>query len=104
MTRPSPNRNPVITGLETKSAITPSRSAPAEMSTTAAMSASAADSAAKRAASPPASGPTAAADTAAVAVVALTTSWRDVPSSAYASSAPGAAINPAAGGNPAIWA
>jgi hypothetical protein len=39
------------------------------------------------------------ADAAAVAVVALTTSWRDVPTSAYAISAPGAAIKPAAGGN-----
>ena len=82
ITRPSPNRKPVITGLETKSAMTPSRSAPAPTSTTAAISASAADRAANCAASPPASGPTAAADTAAVAVVALTTSWRDVPSRA----------------------
>ena len=79
---PSPNRKPVITGLETRSAIAPSRSAPAAASTTAVTSASAAESAAKRAASPPASGPTAAADTADVAVVALTTSVRDVPSSA----------------------
>ena len=43
-------------------------------------SASIADSAANSPASPPASGPTVAADTADVAVVALTTSWRDVPS------------------------
>jgi hypothetical protein len=55
-----------MTGLETRSATAPSRSAPASRSTTAVTSASAADSAANRA----------------VAVVALTTSVRDVPSSA----------------------
>ena len=44
-------------------------------------SASIADSAANFPASPPASGPTVAAETADVAVVALTTSWCEVPSS-----------------------
>jgi hypothetical protein len=39
-----------------------------------------------------------------VAVVALTTSDRDVPRSAKASSAPGAAASPADGGSPAICA
>ncbi len=101
---PSPNRNPVITGLETKSERPPSRSSPASASTPAATSASAAESAAKRAASPSASGPTAAAESALVAVVALTTSDREDPSRAYASSAPGAAISPASGGSPAICA
>jgi hypothetical protein len=66
--------------------------------------ASPADSAAKRAASPLASGPTAAADRADVAVVALTTSDREVPRSAYARRASGAAARPAEGGSPAIWA
>ena len=72
----------MITGLETRSATAPRRSAPAPISTTAVTSANAADSAAKRPVSPPASGPTAAADTAEAAVVALTTSVREVPSSA----------------------
>jgi hypothetical protein len=54
----------------------------AATSTTPVISASAAERAAKLAASPRAGGPTAAADTAEVAVVALTTSWREVPSSA----------------------
>ena len=54
---------------------------PPSTRTTATTSASAADSAAKRATSPPASGPTVAAETAEVAVVALTMSCRDVPSS-----------------------
>ena len=68
-----------MTGLETRSAIAPNRSSPPSTRTMATTSASAADSAAKRATSPPASGPTVAADTAEVAVVALTTSWREVP-------------------------
>jgi hypothetical protein len=55
---------------------------PAATRTTAATSASAADNAANRAVSPSARGPTAAADSAEVAVVALTTSDRDVPMSA----------------------
>ena len=79
---PRPNRKPVITGLETKSEMTPSRRKPPAISTSPVSSASAADSTAKRAASPCASGPTAAADSAEVAVVALTTSEREVPSSA----------------------
>jgi hypothetical protein len=78
MTIPSPKRKPVITGLETKSEIAPSRRAPPATSTTPVTSASAA----KRAGSPWASGPIAAADTAEVAVVALTTSWREVPNHA----------------------
>ena len=82
----------------------PSRSSPAPTSTAAETRASAADSAAKRAASPSASGATAAAESAEVAVVALTTSEREVPSSAYAISAPGAATRPADGGRPAICA
>ena len=79
---PRPNRKPVITGLETRSAIAPKRSSPPRMSTSATTSASAADSAAKRSGSPSAIGPTVAAETADVAVVALTTSWWDVPISA----------------------
>jgi hypothetical protein len=79
---PSPNRKPVITGLETRSAIAPRRSTPPSTRTTPATIASIADSAAKRATSPWASTPTAEADTAEVAVVALTTSWREVPISA----------------------
>jgi hypothetical protein len=71
-----------MTGLDTRSETAPKRNRPASASTTATTSASAADSAAKRAGSPPAIGPTVAADTADVEVVALTTSWRDVPSSA----------------------
>jgi len=63
-----------------------------------------ADRAAKRSASAFTSGPTAAADSAEVAVVALTTSVRDVPMSAYAINAPGAATRPAEGGSPAICA
>jgi hypothetical protein len=78
---PSPV-NPVITGLETRSATAPRRNRPASAATIAVTIASVAGRAAKRAASPCASGPTAAAETAAVAVVALTTSERDVPSSA----------------------
>ena len=102
---PRPNRKPVITGLETRSATAPKRSAPAaRSSTTPTTSASAADSAAKLSMSPPAIGPTVAAETADVAVVALTTSWREVPSSAYAAIATGAAIRPASGGSPAICA
>ena len=45
-----------------------------------------------------------AAETADVAVVALTTSCREVPAKAYAAIAPGAAISPASGGSPAICA
>lgn len=82
ITMPRPNRKPVITGLDTRSATAPKRSQPPNASTTPTTSASAADSAAKRAVSPPASSPTVAADTADVAVVALTTSWCEVPSSA----------------------
>jgi hypothetical protein len=82
MTRPSPKRKPVITGLEMKSAIPPRCRTPAVTNTTAVTSARAADKAAKRAAFPSARPPTAAAETAAVAVVAPTTSWREVPSSA----------------------
>ena len=100
--RPSPKRNPVMTGFETKSVIRPSPSAPAAAMAAVVTIASAAESVAKRAASLPTSGPTADADNAAVAVVALTTSERDVPSSAYATKAPGAAISPASGGRPAI--
>jgi hypothetical protein len=77
---------------------------PAAASSAAATSASAVDSAANLAVSPCASGPTAAAESAEVAVVALTTSVRDVPSHEYASSAPGAAARPADGGSPAICA
>jgi hypothetical protein len=80
--RPSPNRKPVVTGLEIRSAIDPRRSSPAIPSTAATTSAKATDSAAKRSGSPPASGPTADADSADVAVVALTMTVRDVPSSA----------------------
>ena len=101
---PRPNRKPVITGFETRSATAPKRSAPPAISTTATTSASAADSMAKRSTSPPAIGPTVAAETAEVAVVALTTSWRDVPRNAYAAIATGAAIRPASGGSPAICA
>jgi hypothetical protein len=79
MNSPSPNRNPVSTGFEIRSVIPPRRSRPEPANTTAATRASAADSAAKRAVSPSASGPTAAADRAAVAVVALTTSVRELP-------------------------
>jgi hypothetical protein len=79
---PTPNRKPVTTGLETRSMTPPSRSRPAPTSTAAETIASPAESAAKRAVSPSASGATAAAESAEVAVVALTTSVRDVPSSA----------------------
>ena len=71
-----------MTGLDTRSEIAPKRSRPPRISTTATTSASAAESAAKRSGSPSASGPTVAAETAEVAVVALTTSWWDVPISA----------------------
>ncbi len=71
-----------MTGLETRSEIEPSPSAPPATSTAPVTSAKAADRAAKCAVSPPASGPTAVADSADVAVVALTTSVRDVPTSA----------------------
>ena len=104
ITIPSPNRNPVITGFDTRSETAPKRSRPPSASTTATTSASAADSAMKRSMSPPASGPTVAADTADVAVVALTMSWREVPMKPYASIATGAAISPASGGRPAICA
>ena len=104
MTSPRPNRKPVITGLETRSETAPKRSRPPSASTIPTTSASAADSAAKRSTSPPASGPTVAADTADVAVVALTTSWREVPARAKAAIATGAAISPASGGSPAICA
>ena len=57
----------------------PSRSRPATTSTAPETSASPAERAAKRIASPSASGPIAAADSADVAVVALTTSVREVP-------------------------
>ena len=79
---PSPNRNPVITGFEIRSATAPSRSSPEHTRTTAVTTASAAESWTNRSASPFASGPTADADSAAVAVVAPTTSVRDVPTSA----------------------
>jgi hypothetical protein len=79
---PRPNRKPPITGLETKSDRLPSLSSPPAASTSAATMARAADSAANFAASPSASGPTAEADIAEVAVVALTTSVRDVPRNA----------------------
>ena len=71
-----------MTGFETRSEIAPKRSRPPRISTIPTTSASAAESAAKRATSPPAIGPTVAADTADVAVVALTTSWREVPANA----------------------
>ena len=71
-----------MTGFETRSVSPPIRIIPAATRTTPQVTASAADSAAKRATSPWASGPTAAAEIADVAVVALTTSVRDVPSSA----------------------
>ena len=103
-TSASPNRKPVITGFGTKSITFPARATPAAKSTTAETRASAAESPANRVTSPPASGPTAAAESAEVAVVALTTSERDVPRSAYASNAPGAAASPADGGSPAICA
>ena len=91
--------------METRSEIAPSPSSAAgDEHRRPSTSANAADSAAKCAVSPPASGPTAAADSADVAVVALTTSVRDVPMSAYAIIAPGAAISPASGGSPAICA
>jgi len=79
---PRPKRKPVMTGFETKSMIPPRRKTPATARTAAVRSASAAESAANRAVSPFASGPTAAADSAEVAVVALTTSDREVPTSA----------------------
>ncbi len=102
ITRPSPNRNPIMTGLETKSEIAPRPRAPPSTRMTPARTASAADSSANSATSPCASGATAAALSAEVAVVALTISVREVPSSAYPMSAPGAAIRPASGGSPAI--
>ncbi len=87
-----------MTAFGTKSMTRPSLSRPRHDEHAPATSASAADRAANVTASPSASGPTAAAESADVAVVALTTSERDVPRSAYASRAPGAAASPADGG------
>jgi hypothetical protein len=79
---PSPNRNPVITGFEIRSATAPSRGSPEHASTAAVTRASAADNRTNRSLSPWASGAMADADRAAVAVVAPTKSVRGVPSSA----------------------
>jgi hypothetical protein len=79
---PRPNRKPVMTGFETRSITPPSRSSPAPTRTAAETTARPADSAANLVASPSARGPTATAERAEVAVVALTTSVLDVPSSA----------------------
>ena len=48
--------------------------------------------------------PTVAADSAAVADIGPVTRWRELPSAAYSSSAPGAAYRPTTGETPAIEA
>ena len=96
--------NPFRTGSEMKFATNPSRSSPAASASTPTVRASATVKAGNARVLPAAASPTAAADNAAVAAIGPTTRCRELPNTAYRSSAPGAAYKPTTGDTPAIEA
>jgi hypothetical protein len=87
----SPTMKPLITGSEMKLARNPSRSAPAISAAIPVVMASAAVIVMNVSPSRATTSATVAADSAAVADIGPVTRWRELPSAAYRSSAPGAA-------------
>jgi hypothetical protein len=100
----SPTMSPFRTGAEMNPARKPSRSSPAAMPMTPVTIARAAVSATNRASPGGANVAIVAADSTAVADIGPTTRWRELPSTAYSTSAGTAAYKPTTGGTPAIVA
>ena len=97
----TPKMKPVMTDLERKSEMNPSRAIPPARSTSPTRSASAAVSARKSAASPAAMSVTIVAEVIAIVELTVTFTWRLDPNTAYPASAAKAVARPSSGGTPA---